>query len=92
MDAKQRKLREIGSAVLSVPVGWVFSLFFQSGCAHVERYNARRGVQQYEESAWADDVEHEHELRLAAVHRAIAQQVEREPVAWVPVAAQDGRF
>ena len=49
--AEHRGLREIGSALLSLPATWVFKLLFADGCAHVARYNARRGVQQYEESA-----------------------------------------
>ena len=64
-SAEHRELHEISSALLSVPINWVFKLFFSSGCAHVERYNARRGVQQYEESAWAADVDHEHETVVA---------------------------
>ena len=49
-----------------MPINWGF-LFFSSGCAHVERYNARRGVQQYEESAWAADFDHEHEGLLREI-------------------------
>ena len=44
--AEHRGLREIGSALLSLPASWVFKLLFADGCAHVGRYNARRGVQQ----------------------------------------------
>ena len=65
--AEHRGLREIGSALLSLPASWVFKLLFADGCAHVERYNARRGVQQYEETAWAADAEHEHEGLLREV-------------------------
>ena len=64
---EHRSLTKVGEAIVPVPTNLVFNLFLSSGCAHIGRYNARRGVKEYNESIWEADREHQYEGLLRTV-------------------------
>ena len=72
-------LRQVGAALLQMPLSPFFTLFLAKGSAHAAAFNAQRGATGYEETEWRADRMHEGRVRRVRYEATIEPNDEEQP-------------